>query len=384
MQKKLAREAKRRFRINGVHLQKFAKIHCERGHRMSGKLKMDEIAALTGFSVSTVSRVLSGKSYPSNKAREAIVNCARQLGVLDSLASGRLLINGIVVFAPQRTFTAQGDAFYLEVTRGIADAVAPHDVYLTWCGLDEQRADIKIFLEKANNKNINAIILIGIDDPTIHKLAQSLDKPCVLVNSQDREGLLDAVSPDHRAIGNLAAQYLFDQGHRRILHITSLRRETMYWRLEGIKEVYRQYQIPFDSQRDLLVTEGFTAGEAEQAIEDWLRITPREAWPEVIFCAGAPMSVGIQRVLEKAGVRMPEGISLMTTGVEGLDAEVIATVSCITIPCRALGVEAVHLLQNRLNRPSAPVFNLCLKGKVLDKGTVVSATRHAARVAVSR
>lgn len=100
MQKKLAREAKRRFRINGVHLQKFAKIHCERGHRMSGKLKMDEIAALTGFSVSTVSRVLSGKSYTSNKAREAIVNCARQLGVLDSLASGRLLINGIVVFAP--------------------------------------------------------------------------------------------------------------------------------------------------------------------------------------------------------------------------------------------------------------------------------------------
>ena len=67
---------------------------------MSGKLKMDEIAALTGYSVSTVSRVLSGKSYTSDKAREAIVSCARRLGVLDSLSSGRLLINGIAVFAP--------------------------------------------------------------------------------------------------------------------------------------------------------------------------------------------------------------------------------------------------------------------------------------------
>lgn len=67
---------------------------------MSGKLKMDEIAALTGFSVSTVSRVLSGKSCTSDKAREAIVKCARQLGVLDTLACGRLLINGIAVFAP--------------------------------------------------------------------------------------------------------------------------------------------------------------------------------------------------------------------------------------------------------------------------------------------
>lgn len=208
---------------------------------MSGKLKMDEIAALTGFSVSTVSRVLGGKSYTSDKAREAIVKCARQLGVLDSLASGRLLINGVAVFAPQRTFTAQGDAFYLEVTRGIAEAVASHDVWVSYCGLDEQHADIKVFLEKANHKNINAIILIGIDDPTIHKLAQSLEKPCVLINSQDREGLLDSVSPDHRSIGNRATQYLFDQGHRRILNVTSLRRETMYWRLEGIKEVYRQY-----------------------------------------------------------------------------------------------------------------------------------------------
>lgn len=40
---------------------------------MPGKLKMDEIAALTGYSVSTVSRVLSGKSYTSDKAREAII-----------------------------------------------------------------------------------------------------------------------------------------------------------------------------------------------------------------------------------------------------------------------------------------------------------------------
>ncbi|MGO0763457.1 LacI family DNA-binding transcriptional regulator, partial [Citrobacter freundii] len=55
-----------------------------------------------------------------------------------------------------------------------------------------------------------------------------------------------------------------------------------------------------------------------------------------------------------------------------------------TIPCRALGVEAVHLLQNRLNRPSAPVFNLLLKGKVTDRGTVTHATRHAARVTVAR
>jgi len=126
-------ELKIGFKISELHLQKFAKYDCERGHTMAGKLKMDEIAARTGYSISTVSRVLSGKSYTSDKARESIVQCARQLGVLDSLANGRLLINGIAVFAPERTFQGRGDTFYLEVTKGIAEASAPHDVWISHC-----------------------------------------------------------------------------------------------------------------------------------------------------------------------------------------------------------------------------------------------------------
>lgn len=113
---------------------------------MAGKLKMEEISSLTGYSVSTVSRVLSGKLYTSDKAREAIVRTARELGVLESMASGRLLINGIAVFAPERTFQGRGDIFYLEVTKGIAEASAPHNVWVSYCGLEEQHADVKLFL----------------------------------------------------------------------------------------------------------------------------------------------------------------------------------------------------------------------------------------------
>ena len=242
---------------------------------MPGKLKMDEIAARTGYSISTVSRVLSGKSYTSEKAREAIVQCARQLGVLDSLANGRLLINGIAVFAPERTFQGRGDTFYLEVTKGIAEASAPHDVWITHCALEEQHADVKLFLEKAGQKSINAVVIIGTDDPTILKLASTLNKPCVLINSIDREMALDCVSPDHRAIGFTAMRYLFEQGHRRVLTMTCLRRETLYARLDGIKEAYRYHHVPFNPQHDLLVTEWFTAEEAERALNTWLETHDR-------------------------------------------------------------------------------------------------------------
>lgn len=325
---------------------------------MAGKLKMEEISSLTGYSVSTVSRVLSGKSYTSDKAREAIVRTALELGVLESMASGRLLINGIAVFAPERTFQGRGDIFYLEVTKGIAEASAPHNVWVSYCGLEEQHADVKLFLEKASHKNINAIIIIGTDDSTIFKLASTLNKPCVLINSVDRD---------------------------RVLTLTCLRRDTLYARLDGIKEAYRHFHIAFEPRRDLLVTEWFTAEEAEQALDEWLSSHDKAQWPEVIFPNSTSMVEGVIRALTRHGLRIPEDISLITTDFAwNLAHRLEKPVTGVTVPCRELGIEAVHLLQTRLNRPQAPVYNLLLQGKVMDFGSVSNATRHAARVALDQ
>ncbi|MFG6090538.1 LacI family DNA-binding transcriptional regulator [Enterobacter soli] len=303
--------------------------------------------------------------------------------MLESMASGRLLINGIAVFAPERTFQGRGDIFYLEVTKGIAEASAPHNVWITYSGLEEQHADVKLFLEKANHKNINAIIIIGTDDATILKLASTLNKPCVLINSVDRDNVLDSVSPDHRAIGFSTMRYLFEQGHRRVLTLTCLRRETLYARLDGIKEAYRHFHVAFEPQRDLLVTEWFTADEAERALDAWLLSHDREQWPEVIFPNSTSMTEGVFRALRRHGLRVPEDISIITTDFAwNLQNRLETPVTGTTVPCRELGIEAVHLLQTRLSRPQAPVYNLLLQGKVMDYGSVSNATRHAARVAL--
>ena len=350
---------------------------------MVAKLKMQDIAEKTGYSVSTVSRVLSGTSYASNKAREAIITCARELGVLDSLGNGRLLVKGMVVFAPSRALTAAGDAFYHEVIRGVSEAVEQNNIHLVYCGLEEDHSDIKTFLDKTSHKNINAVIIIGVDDPTVHKLASTINKPCVLINAQDKQMLLDTVSPDHHATGYSAVRYLFEEGHRRILTITSMRRATFYQRLEGIREAYRTYHVDFNTENNLLVTEGLGEKETEQVLERWLKTHNRTEWPEAIFCQGKRMIIGVKRVLQRYGLRIPEDISLIATNYALSIAEMEdSPVTSLTIPCRELGAEAVHLLQTRFSRPEAPVFNLLLKGKLETRGTVARSTKNAARATV--
>ena len=177
------------------------------------------------------------------------------------------------------------------MTKGIAEACAPHNVWVSCCGLEEQHADVKLFMEKASHKNINAIIIIGTDDSTIFKLASTLNKPCVLINSVDRDRVLDAVSPDHRAIGFTAMQYLLSRGTAECSRSPACG-ETLYARLDGIKEAYRHFHVAFDPQRDLLVTEWFTAEEAERALDAWLLSHDRSQWPEVIFPNSTSMTEG--------------------------------------------------------------------------------------------
>ena len=179
---------------------------------MDKRLKITEIAARTQLSISTVSRVLAGKANTSEKARAKVLACARELGVLDGMAARRLLLNSLVVFAPQRAFDERSDIFYYRVIQSVSKALASHEVRLRYCALEENDSDAQLFLARMNEPDTQAAILLGIDDPHIHDLAVDVGKPCMLINCRDRHMRLPAVAPDHRAIGERAAEYLFEMG----------------------------------------------------------------------------------------------------------------------------------------------------------------------------
>lgn len=131
---------------------------------MDKKLKISEIARRTNLSTSTVSRVLAGKANTSEKARAAVLACARELGVMEGIAAGRLLLNNLIVFAPQRAFDERSDIFYYRVIQSINKALEPHDVRLRYCALEELDSDANEFLARMNAAETQAAILLGIDD----------------------------------------------------------------------------------------------------------------------------------------------------------------------------------------------------------------------------
>ena len=351
---------------------------------MDKRLKITEIAARTQLSISTVSRVLAGKANTSEIARARVRAGARELGVMDGLAAGRLLLNSLVVFAPQRAFDERSDIFYYRVIQSVSKGLASHDVRLRYCALEENDSDAQLFLARMNEPETQAAILLGIDDPHIHDLAVDVGKPCMLINCRDRHMRLPAVAPDHRSIGERAADYLFEMGHREVMNVLCLRRYTMELRLAGIRDAWQSHNLKFNDKRDLLVAPSFSARETEELVTSWLRQMQGKDLPTAFLVGGDFMAAGTISALQKQGLRVPQDISVMS--IDGFNLAAIQDVplTAVHVPRDELGTEAVHMLQQRLMRPDAPVGTLLLNGTLAVRGSVRRIRQGKRRTAVER
>lgn len=343
------------------------------------KLRITEIAAQTGLSIATVSRVLAGKSNTSVATRQKVLAVARQQGVMEGLAHGRFLLNGLTIFAPSRAFNVRSDIFYNKVIQGVTQAVAPHDVRVRYCELEEVDSDAMLFLEKMNQKDTDAAILIGIDDPHIHQLAADLSKPAVLINCIDRSMRLPSISPDHFLIGHFSINHLFQMGHRHVLTLQCLRRYTMDLRMRGIREAWKEQNLEFVEARHQVITEGFGSAESELRVAAFLESCPAEDRPTAILAGGDFMAAGAVKALQRAGLRVPQDVSVMS--MDGFNLADINDIPLTTlhVPRDELGAEAIRVLRQRLFELRSPCGNLLLGGQLIT-GSSVRRIKHSARL----
>jgi DNA-binding LacI/PurR family transcriptional regulator len=350
---------------------------------MSGKLKIKEVAAQAGVSISTVSRVLSGKANTSAEVKQKVLDCAKPHGVLSEMSAGRLLFNNVTVFAPPRAFDVRTDIFYYKVVQGIRSAVEQKEIRISYCAIEENDCDIPLFLKKINDPACETVIIIGVDDARVHELAADIGKPCVLINCTDRSMRLDVVSPDHQLVGEFAANYLIEHGHRDILTLMCLRRSTMERRLNGIKEAFANHNMAFEDSRHLVATSGFGAAEAREAIATFLAGRQRDQYPSAVLAGGDFMAVGTYDALKSLGLSVPGDISIMS--MDGFNLAEIhdLPLTAVHVPRDELGEEALRLLQLRMARPDAPFRTLLLSGKVVVRSSVKRIAGKKLKAAVS-
>ena len=144
-------------------------------------MNLKQVAAVAGVSVSTVSRVLNGKSYVNEETRKIVTEAIRKTNyqpnaLAQSLKMGRS--NTICLMIPSIE-----NLMFPKLTRGVEDEARKNGMTVFLCNTDEDAAIEKSYLETMKQRWIDGFIVCSLssDAPHIRSLRDE-GYPLVLVN----------------------------------------------------------------------------------------------------------------------------------------------------------------------------------------------------------
>jgi DNA-binding LacI/PurR family transcriptional regulator len=314
--------------------------------RKSGHVTLLDIAKASGFSVSTVSIVLSEAPLSQNVAattRSHIREIARQLGYhpdayARSLRRRSTQTVGILAFD-------LSDPFCLPVMRGIQEGVHQAGYLPLVMDAQTRRQQFDLYLQMILERRADGLIVVAswvFEETNLLGDIRKNNVPILIVGRDLTARGITSILVDNVAGGAMAMKHLWDLGHRRIAVIRGPRE--MYdseHRWAGIRRFATESGMHLDER---LVFQLPGLSEASSSFEGGLHFSRQMLASHCPFTAVLAFddltALGVVRGLTEAGLRVPEDCSVM--GFDDVLPAELATpaISTIRQPLRAMGLEA--------------------------------------------
>jgi LacI family transcriptional regulator len=163
--------------------------------------------------------------------------------------------------------------------------------------------------------------------------------PAVLVNRKE-PGDLASVPVDDEAGAALAVRYLTELGHRRIAHVAGPQNaDTARRRLRGYRLALRAAGI--DAPSEWIAEASFDEAAGHLAATRLVNLDPR---PTALFAANIRIAIGALSAVRRAGLRVPDDVSVIGFDDTPLAAYVDPPLTTVRMPLEELGSVAVESL----------------------------------------
>lgn len=312
-----------------------------------------DVAKKAGVGVGTVSRVITGKGFVSERTAKRVKKAVEALEYRPSPAARKL-----------QAGKSQTIGVFLPVIRGSFYAPILHNLYTVLQA--RGRHMVVAFGQTLENERQEALdgaqFLIDHGCDGLILMATALKQRDVenLMTIQPRLALLNryfsqyaemCFLPDHEAAGAMAARAFWQLGHRKFATIEGP--ETSADNLLRMRGFYKELgALGADVDKfprfhgDFMPKGGWAGARALLAGKE--RFT-------ALFCANDEMALGALSCLSHTGVSVPEEISVM--GYDGLDLTTYTTppLTTIGVPWSDIVLNAVNYLLNRCYGTKLPV-----------------------------
>jgi LacI family transcriptional regulator len=276
------------------------------------RITSQDVADMAGVSRTTVSLVLNNVRSVniSDKTRKRVQEAAEKLGYIpnataQALASRRARAIGLIMTRSPHHIAS--DTFLPQIIGGLLDVVRDSKLRLLIESVNVEHQD-RAYLELVRAKHIDGMILLTprIDDSALKKLEES-NVPAVLMGAINNSKLF-SVDINNRRSAKMAVNYLIELGHKNIACIANapISYSASPDRVAGYKDALLGAGIPFDNH--LVRYADFDPQSGFEAMQDLLSSGSRFS---AAFVASDNVAIGAKSALRKAGLRIPEDISII-------------------------------------------------------------------------
>ncbi|GAA1727845.1 LacI family DNA-binding transcriptional regulator [Isoptericola hypogeus] len=321
-------------------------------------ITLADVAAASGVSTATVSRVLSGNYPVATRTKARVTEAVAELGYVmnanaRALARSRAATIGIVV-------QDVVDPFFGYIARGVERRAAELGLAcLIMASQGSKERELEL-VDLLRAHRAGGVILVGgsADDRGYRtKMAQRAralaDEGGNLVlcgRPPLGEGLpTRSVSYDNEGGAFAITSHLLARGHRRIAYVGGPHRlSTHTFRLAGHRRALEQHGVAWDD--DLVHVGQFSAAFGRTTLTELLR---RGLDATAVFAANDAVAVGVYEAAEDAGISVPHDLSVV-----GYDDVPVATqlrprLSTVSVPLEELGRRAAELCITESDAPDA-------------------------------
>ncbi|OZG68643.1 LacI family DNA-binding transcriptional regulator [Bifidobacterium eulemuris] len=273
-------------------------------NQVSKRVQLSDIAAQTGVSLATVSKVLNGRADVSAKTRAKVTEALQSNGYTRRHAAIKQQRLIEVVFEDVETVWA------LEVLRGVLAEAKQHDLSVTVTeGGTKQHPDPSWLDGMLRRQPLGAILVFSNLSKTERTKLKARNIPFVVFDpSGDPSADSLSVQADNWTGGVIATRHLLSLGHTHIGIVTGP--DYMMCsraRLDGYSSALAEKGISVDPA---LVTEGDFTTPSGYAQAMAMLENP-DTRPTAIFAGNDLQAMGVYEAARQLGLRIPEDLSVV-------------------------------------------------------------------------
>jgi LacI family transcriptional regulator len=298
-----------------------------------------EVANRAGVSTATVSHVLNGTRYVSEKTRLKVMDVVAKLDYSPSLLARGLARNksqaiGIVI-------SDIANSHFTSIFKGIESDLTEANYDLILANTSENPARQEEVLSSFLSRRIDGLIIAPTGQPSdrLRRLREK-ELPIVLIDRDDALTDLPLVAVDNQQAAYQATSHLITDGHRRIgILLGKENLSTTHERLDGYLRALDEAHILQD--RALIIYGDSSQEGGERGTYQLLTASVR---PTAIFSTNNMMTLGALHTIGRLGFLCPQEI-----GFIGFDDHPWADIfspplTVVNQPTQQLGIAAAQLL----------------------------------------